>query len=68
MVSNMTRQTSVLGSRPVAVLGAGDLGRRIACTFVNNGYNVHLVDPFQRLERLPSGTSTRTSSNMPRTC
>ncbi|KAK3991038.1 hypothetical protein QBC44DRAFT_393640 [Cladorrhinum sp. PSN332] len=35
----------VVGSRPVAVLGAGVLGRRIACSFVAGGYNVHIRDP-----------------------
>lgn len=30
--------------RPVALIGAGVLGRRIACVFVAAGYNVHLCD------------------------
>ncbi|KAK4163382.1 hypothetical protein QBC43DRAFT_213092 [Cladorrhinum sp. PSN259] len=38
-------QPPVIGSRPVAVLGAGVLGRRIACSFVSGGYNVHIRDP-----------------------
>ncbi|KAJ6110837.1 Dehydrogenase multihelical [Penicillium sp. IBT 16267x] len=31
--------------RPVAILGAGVLGRRIGCIFVAAGYNVHIRDP-----------------------
>ena len=31
--------------RPVTVLGAGVLGRRIGCMFVAAGYNVHIRDP-----------------------
>jgi len=31
--------------RPVAVLGGGVLGRRIACTWVAAGYTVHVRDP-----------------------
>ncbi|KAK1767513.1 hypothetical protein QBC33DRAFT_578263 [Phialemonium atrogriseum] len=34
-----------IGSQPVALLGAGVLGRRIACVFASAGYNVHLRDP-----------------------
>ncbi|KAJ5102005.1 hypothetical protein NUU61_004227 [Penicillium alfredii] len=30
--------------RPVAIVGAGVLGRRIACVFVAAGYNVHIQD------------------------
>lgn len=30
--------------RPVAVIGSGVLGRRIACVFVAAGYNVHIYD------------------------
>lgn len=41
----MTWQTPSIGHRPVAVLGAGVLGRRIACSFVAGGYNVHIRDP-----------------------
>ncbi|KAJ4300647.1 hypothetical protein N0V88_003332 [Collariella sp. IMI 366227] len=41
----MVWQRPLIGSRPVAVLGAGVLGRRIACTFVAGGYNVHIRDP-----------------------
>jgi 3-hydroxyacyl-CoA dehydrogenase len=41
----MAWQPPVIGTRPVVVLGASVLGRRIACTFVTGGYNVHLVDP-----------------------
>lgn len=32
-------------SRPVVLLGAGVLGRRIACVFVAGGYTVHIRDP-----------------------
>ncbi|PWY88641.1 cytochrome P450 [Aspergillus sclerotioniger CBS 115572] len=32
-------------SRPVTVLGAGVLGRRIGCIWASAGYNVHLRDP-----------------------
>ncbi|KAK4208589.1 hypothetical protein QBC37DRAFT_452331, partial [Rhypophila decipiens] len=42
----MTWTPPAIGSRPVVVLGAGVLGRRIACTFVAAGYNVHIRDPF----------------------
>ncbi|KAL4888154.1 hypothetical protein BDV59DRAFT_196697 [Aspergillus ambiguus] len=31
--------------RPVVILGAGILGRRIACVFVAGGYRVHIHDP-----------------------
>ncbi|KAJ5545274.1 Dehydrogenase multihelical [Penicillium sp. DV-2018c] len=31
--------------RPVAVIGGGVLGRRIACSFIATGYNVHIRDP-----------------------
>ena len=31
--------------RPVTILGAGVLGRRIGCMFVAAGYNVHIRDP-----------------------
>ncbi|TEA14961.1 3-hydroxyacyl-CoA dehydrogenase-like protein LAM1 [Colletotrichum sidae] len=31
--------------RPVAVLGGGVLGRRIACTWASGGYNVHVREP-----------------------
>jgi 3-hydroxyacyl-CoA dehydrogenase len=41
----MPWQPPVIGSRPVAVLGGGVLGRRIACSFVAAGYNVTLRDP-----------------------
>lgn len=34
-----------IGSRPLAILGAGVLGRRIACVFAAAGYNVQLRDP-----------------------
>ncbi|KAJ6000985.1 3-hydroxyacyl-CoA dehyrogenase [Penicillium waksmanii] len=34
-----------IGSRPLALLGAGVLGRRIACVFAAAGYNVQLRDP-----------------------
>ncbi|KAF2634815.1 NAD(P)-binding protein [Massarina eburnea CBS 473.64] len=32
-------------NRPVAILGAGVLGRRIACTWAAAGYRVHVRDP-----------------------
>ncbi|KAJ5779100.1 Dehydrogenase multihelical [Penicillium paradoxum] len=32
--------------RPVAVIGGGVLGRRIACTFIAAGYDVNIRDPF----------------------
>ncbi|KAL4786958.1 cytochrome P450 [Aspergillus varians] len=32
-------------NRPIAVLGAGVLGRRIGCIWASAGYNVHLRDP-----------------------
>ncbi|RSM06176.1 hypothetical protein CEP52_005842 [Fusarium oligoseptatum] len=32
-------------TRPVAILGAGVLGRRIACTWASAGYNVNVRDP-----------------------
>ncbi|KAF2155504.1 3-hydroxyacyl-CoA dehydrogenase-like protein [Myriangium duriaei CBS 260.36] len=34
-----------LRSRPVAILGGGVLGRRIACTWAAAGYTVHIRDP-----------------------
>jgi len=37
-----------IGSRPVAILGAGVLGRRIACSFVAGGFNVHIRDPVEQ--------------------
>jgi 3-hydroxyacyl-CoA dehydrogenase len=30
--------------RPIAIVGAGVMGRRIACVFVAAGYNVHIYD------------------------
>ncbi|KAJ5172015.1 hypothetical protein N7492_004608 [Penicillium capsulatum] len=33
------------GKRPVAILGAGVLGRRIACIWASAGYHVHVRDP-----------------------
>ncbi|KAJ5140293.1 hypothetical protein N7448_003701 [Penicillium atrosanguineum] len=41
----MPWQTPTIDSRPVAVLGAGVLGRRIACSWVAGGYNVTIRDP-----------------------
>ncbi|KAK3934808.1 hypothetical protein QBC46DRAFT_462423 [Diplogelasinospora grovesii] len=32
-------------TRPVAILGAGVLGRRIACCWMSGGYKVHIRDP-----------------------
>ncbi|KAL4765940.1 cytochrome P450 [Aspergillus foveolatus] len=40
-------------NRPVAVLGAGVLGRRIGCIWASAGYNVHLRDPSS--EQLSAG-------------
>ncbi|KAE8391122.1 3-hydroxyacyl-CoA dehydrogenase [Aspergillus alliaceus] len=40
----MPWKVPMLDFRPVVVLGAGILGRRIACTFVAAGYNVHIYD------------------------
>jgi len=37
--------TTTTNPRPIAILGAGVLGRRIACTFVAAGYLVHIRDP-----------------------
>ncbi|RAH62299.1 NAD(P)-binding protein [Aspergillus piperis CBS 112811] len=34
-------------TRPLAILGAGNLGRRIACIFSAAGHTVHLHDPSQ---------------------
>lgn len=34
--------------RPVAVIGAGVLGRRIGCVFIAAGYNVHIRDPSEK--------------------
>ncbi|GAB1192889.1 hypothetical protein APSETT444_002088 [Aspergillus pseudonomiae] len=41
----MTWQPPTIGNRYIAVLGAGVLGRRIACTWVAAGYNVTIRDP-----------------------
>ncbi|KAJ5305719.1 hypothetical protein N7508_004734 [Penicillium antarcticum] len=35
-------------NRPVAVLGAGVLGRRVGCIWASAGYNVHLRDPSEQ--------------------
>ncbi|KAL5044012.1 hypothetical protein BDW71DRAFT_216028 [Aspergillus fruticulosus] len=40
-------------NRPVAVLGAGVLGRRIGCIWASAGYDVHLRDP--NAEQLSAG-------------
>ncbi|OKP15238.1 Hydroxyacyl-coenzyme A dehydrogenase, mitochondrial [Penicillium subrubescens] len=37
--------TPVIEDRPISILGAGFLGRRIACVFVAAGYVVHIYDP-----------------------
>jgi 3-hydroxyacyl-CoA dehydrogenase len=42
----MSWHPPTIGSRPVVVLGAGVLGRRIACSYVAAGYNVNIRDPF----------------------
>ncbi|KAK0382134.1 3-hydroxyacyl-CoA dehydrogenase [Colletotrichum limetticola] len=41
----MTSLPSNYGDRPVAVLGGGVLGRRIACTWASGGYNVQVREP-----------------------
>ncbi|KAH8195894.1 hypothetical protein TruAng_009940 [Truncatella angustata] len=41
----MSWQAPEIGSRPIAVLGGGVLGRRIACSIVAGGYNVTIRDP-----------------------
>lgn len=40
----MSWQVPAVECRPIVVLGAGVLGRRIACVFVAGGYNVHIYD------------------------
>lgn len=40
----MAWQSPAIGSRPVLLLGAGVLGRRIACVFIAGGYNVNIYD------------------------
>ncbi|KAK3396683.1 hypothetical protein B0T20DRAFT_442759 [Sordaria brevicollis] len=42
----MTWSPPIIGSRPVAILGGGVLGRRIATSYVAAGFNVHIRDPF----------------------
>ncbi|KAF5020293.1 hypothetical protein F66182_7669 [Fusarium sp. NRRL 66182] len=39
------QQPRDLSDRPVVILGAGVLGRRIACTWASAGYKVHVRDP-----------------------
>lgn len=41
----MTPTLSSVKDRPVAVLGGGVLGRRIACTWAAGGWNVNIRDP-----------------------
>ncbi|OHE94365.1 3-hydroxyacyl-CoA dehydrogenase [Colletotrichum orchidophilum] len=41
----MTSLPSNYNDRPVAVLGGGVLGRRIACTWASGGYNVQVREP-----------------------
>jgi 3-hydroxyacyl-CoA dehydrogenase len=41
----MAPSVSSIKSRPVAVLGAGVLGRRIACTWAAGGWDVRIHDP-----------------------
>lgn len=41
----MSWQAPTIGTRPVAVLGGGVLGRRIACSYAAGGYNVTIQDP-----------------------
>ena len=41
----MAPTLSAIKGRPVAVLGAGVLGRRIACTWAAGGWDVHIRDP-----------------------
>jgi 3-hydroxyacyl-CoA dehydrogenase len=47
----MTWQPPTIGSRPIVVLGGGVLGRRIACSFVAGGYNVHVRDPSEEARK-----------------
>ncbi|KAJ5742767.1 uncharacterized protein N7511_011168 [Penicillium nucicola] len=35
-------------NRPVTILGAGVLGRRVGCIWASAGYNVHLRDPSEK--------------------
>ncbi|KAJ4249792.1 hypothetical protein NW762_012134 [Fusarium torreyae] len=44
-------QPANIASRPVAILGAGVLGRRIACTWASAGYDVHVRDPSSEQRR-----------------
>ncbi|OLN89318.1 3-hydroxybutyryl-CoA dehydrogenase 2 [Colletotrichum chlorophyti] len=41
----MTSIPSNYNERPVAILGGGVLGRRIACTWASGGYNVQVREP-----------------------
>lgn len=41
----MAPSLSSIKGRPVAVLGGGVLGRRIACTWAAGGWNVNIRDP-----------------------
>ncbi|KAF2205768.1 hypothetical protein GQ43DRAFT_452935 [Delitschia confertaspora ATCC 74209] len=58
--------------RPVVVLGAGVLGRRIACTFVSTGYKVHIRDPSEQaradaLAYIDANKSSQGFNELPRT-
>jgi 3-hydroxyacyl-CoA dehydrogenase len=44
----MTWSPPIINNRPLVILGAGVLGRRIACVFVNVGYDVHIRDPSEQ--------------------
>ncbi|KAH0127775.1 hypothetical protein KCU67_g17280, partial [Aureobasidium melanogenum] len=35
-------------NRPVAILGGGVLGRRIACCWASAGYNIQIRDPSEK--------------------
>ncbi|KAH8657907.1 hypothetical protein BX600DRAFT_524063 [Xylariales sp. PMI_506] len=41
----MVWEAPIINDRPIAILGAGVLGRRIACSYVAGGYKVHIRDP-----------------------
>ncbi|EHL02319.1 putative Low-density lipoprotein receptor-related protein 4 [Glarea lozoyensis 74030] len=43
--SEMATSLEAIKGRPVAVLGGGVLGRRIACTWAAGGWNVNIRDP-----------------------
>ncbi|CAH0024397.1 unnamed protein product, partial [Clonostachys rhizophaga] len=54
-------------NRPVAVLGGGVLGRRIACIWASAGYDVQILEPVHEQHEpcsLVSTTSGRTSRSI----